>query len=130
MTIVLDALTVQDGGGGSAAFAVLPAHQDTQGIMDQRALVIGNPFTEDMINGFPMRKVRRQITPRTATFLEIENGIYDSAPIFGRASAFGGFGEHGLKISPLVVRWVRSVKGDLHRLIGATPKESQTNRQQ
>jgi hypothetical protein len=118
-----DTLTVQDGGGGPTALAVGSAHQDAQGIMNHGPLMVDHPLPENVINRFPVGKVGGQITPRTATFDQIEDRIDNVPPIFGRASASGRFGKHGLEISPLRISKVRVVIGDFHRLNGATAKD-------
>ena len=124
-----DALTLQNGGGGAAALAVASAHEDAQGVMDNRPLMIGHPLPEDVINGFPVGKVGGQIAPRTAALDEIKDGIDDSPPIFGRASAFGGFGEQRLEVSPLGIGQIGVVFGDFHRLNCAAAKPSPENPQ-
>jgi hypothetical protein len=93
-------------------------------IVEHGPLMVVNPLPEDMIHGFPMGKVGGQVTPRAATFDQIEDGIDDAPPILGRASAFGGFGQHRFEVSPLGVGEVGVVSGDFHRPTGAAANES------
>jgi hypothetical protein len=118
----LDALTVQDGRSRPAALVVGAAHEDAQGVVDHGPLMVGHPLPEDVINRFPVRKVGGQIAPGTAAFGQIEDGLKDTPPIGGRASAFGGFGKQGFKVSPLGVGQVRVVSSGFHRLKSAAAK--------
>jgi len=72
--------------------------------------MVMDPLPEHMINRFPMRKVGGQITPRATTLDHIQDGIDDAPPILGRTSAFGGFGKHRFKVSPLGVGEVGVVR--------------------
>jgi len=125
----LHALTVQNRGCGPAALVVGAAYQRAQSVVEGRPLMVERPFAEDMIDGFPRGKVGGQIAPRTTAFDDIEDGIQDAPPVGGRASAFGGFGEHRLEVSPLGVGEVGLVSSDFHRPTGATANESRKNSQ-
>ena len=124
VTCRLHTLTVQNRGGGPAAFVVGFPNEHAQHIVKHGPLMVVNPLPEDMIHGFPMGKVGGQVTPRAATFDQIEDGINDAPPILGRASAFGGFGQHRVEVSPLGVGEVSIVSGDFHRPTGAAANES------
>lgn len=126
----LDALTVQNGRRWPAALAMRSANQDAKRIVNDSPSIVGDPLAEDVVNGFPVGKVGGQIAPRTAAFDQIEDGINDPPPVFGRASAFEWLGKHRLEISPLFVSKVSVVFSDFHRLTGATAKKSQPTRQQ
>jgi hypothetical protein len=89
--------------------------------------MVVNPLPEDMVNGLPAGKVSGQIAPWTATLGQIENGFNDPAAVFGWASAFGGFGEQRLEVSPLGGGEVGIVSSDFHRLTGATAKINSKN---
>jgi hypothetical protein len=103
--------------------------EDAQGVVEHGPLLVLNPLPKDMINSFPVREVGGQITPRAATFGEIEDGIQDSPPVQRWAAALGGLGEHRLEVSPLGGGQIGVVVGDFHRLTGATANESHPNRQ-
>src|SRR5208283_2995904 len=120
----LDTLTVQNRGGGPAAFVVGFPHEQAQGIVEHSPLMVVNPLPEDMIHGFPRREVGGQIAPRTAALDQIQDGIDDAPPILGWASAFGRFGQHRFEVSPLGVGKVGVVSGDFHRPTGAAANES------
>ena len=124
-----DTLTVQNGRRGSAALAVGFPDQRPQGVVERGPLVVADPLPKNMVNRFPMGKIRGQITPRTATLDEIQDGIKDPPTVNRWASAFGRFGEHRFKVSPLGVSQVGVVVGDFHRLTGATANESHPYRQ-
>ena len=124
-----DALTVQDGGRGPAALVVGFPHEETQCIVEHGPLMVVNPLPEDVIHGFPMGKVGRADTARTAALDQIQDGINDETPILGRASAFGGFGQHRFKVSPLGVGEVGVVSGDFHRPTGAAANENRKTSQ-
>ena len=98
-----DALTVQDGGGGPAAVVVAAADQHAQGVMNHGPLVMGDPLAEEVINRFPVGKIGGQITPGTAAFDQIQDGVNETAAILGRTSAFGDFWQQGFEVSPLGV---------------------------
>src|ERR1035437_7369378 len=98
MTSRFDTLTVQNRRRWATALAVSLPDKGAQRIIEGRPLVVERPLPEDMINRFPVRKVRRQITPRAATFDQIQDGIQNAPPINRRASTFGGFGEHRFEV--------------------------------
>jgi hypothetical protein len=50
-------------------------HEEAQCIVEKRPLMVVKPLPEDMIHGFPMGKVGGQITPRSATLDEAQDGI-------------------------------------------------------
>ena len=129
VTSGLHALTVQNRCRGTATLAVSVPHERAQRVVERGPLVVADPLSEDMVNGFPSGKVAGQITPRATTFDEIQDGIQDAPPINGWASAFGGFGEHGLEVSPLGVGEVGVVRSDFHRPTGAAANESCKTRQ-
>ncbi len=58
MTGGFDALTVQDGGCGTTAFALAAPHQDAQGVMDHGSLIGGDPLAEKSDALFPNRESR------------------------------------------------------------------------
>ena len=58
-----------------------------------------------------------------ATFNQIQDGVNEAAAILGWTTAVGGFGQHGLEISPLGIGQVGVVVGDFHRLKSATAKD-------
>jgi hypothetical protein len=74
--------------------------------------MLGDPLAEDMINGFPMGKVGGQVAPRAAALDQIKDGVNDAPPVYGRASVFGGFGEHWFEVGPLGVSQISVVFGD------------------
>ncbi len=123
----LHALTVENGRRGATALALTAPHQHTQGVVEHGPLMVVNPLPEDMVNGLPAGKVSGQIAPWTATLGQIENGFNDPAAVFGWASAFGGFGEQRLEVSPLGGGEVGIVSSDFHRLTGATAKINSKN---
>jgi len=130
VSVGLDALTVQNRSRWPAVLAMRSPNQNTQRIMNHSPLMVGHLLAEDVINGFPLWKISGQIAPRAAAFDQIEDGVEDSPPIFGRSSMFGRFGKHRFDPGPLGVSKVRVVSGDFHRLTGATAKESRSKRQQ
>ena len=121
------ALTVQNRRRGPAAFAVSLPHECAQRVVERGPLVVADPLPEDMVNRFPSGKVDGQITPRAATFDEIQDGIQDAPPINGWASAFGGFSEHRFEVSPLGIRQTGFVYGVFHAPIEASLKMSRRN---
>ena len=125
----LHTLTVQNRGRGPAALVVGAPHERAQGIVEGGPLVVERPSPEDMINGFPRRKVGGQIAPRAATFDDIEDGIQDAPSVGGRASALGGFGKHRFEVSPLGVGEVGFVYGVFHAPTEAALKMSRRIRQ-
>lgn len=125
----LDALTVQNRRGGTAALALGSAHQHAERIMDDRPQMVERPLTENMKNCFPVGKIGGQIAPRAATLNEIQDCINNAAAVLGRASAFGCFGEQGFEIGPLGIGQVGVVFGDFHRLNCATAKDGPQNTQ-
>ena len=110
----LDALTIQNRRRGAAALAVRLAHQRAQRVVERRPLVIERPLPENMVNRFPMGKFRGQVTPRAATFDDIQDGVQDLPPINWWSSAFGGFREHGFKVGPLGVGEAGLIYGVFH----------------
>jgi len=82
-----------------------------------------------MIHSFPMAKIGRQITPRTATFDHIQGGIDNAPPIHWRTSTFGGFGRHRFEISPLGVGEVGLVSSGFYRPTGVTANKNCKNSQ-
>ena len=129
VTCRLHTLAVQNGGGGPTALVVGFPHEQAQGIVERGPLMVVNPLPEDMIHGFPIGEIGGQITPGAATLDQIQDGIHDAPPIFGRASAFGGLGQHRFEISPLGVGEVGVVGGDFHRPTGAAANESRKTNQ-
>ncbi len=123
----LDTLTVQNRGRGPAAFVVGSTHERAQRVVEGRPLVVERPFPEDMIDGFPRRKIGGQITPRAATLDDIEDGIQDAPPVGWWASAFGGFGEHRLEVSPLGIGEAGFIYGVFHAPTEAALKMSRPN---
>jgi len=114
VTSGLDALAVENGSGGLIALTVSFPNERAQGVIERSPLVVAGPLPEDMVNRFPSGKVEGQITPRAATLDEIQDGIQDAPPINGRASAFGGFGEHRFEASPLGIRKTGLIYGVFH----------------
>jgi hypothetical protein len=86
--------------------------------------VVASPLPEAMIDGLPRRKVGGQITSRAATLDDIQDGIQDAPPIRGRASAFGGFGQHGFEVGPLGVSETGVIFGVFHAPTEAALKMS------
>jgi hypothetical protein len=123
----LHALTVQNRCRGMATLAVSVPHECAQRVVERGPLVVADPLSEDMVNCFPSGKFAGQITPRAATFDEIQDGIQDAPPIDGWASAFGGWGEHWLEESPLGIRETGFVYGVFHAPIEASLKMSRRN---
>lgn len=102
-------------------------HERAQGVVEGGPLVVERPLPEDVIDGFPRGKVGGQIAPRAATFDDIEDGIQDAPPDGGRASAFGGFGEHRFAVSPLGIGEAGFVAGVFHAPTEAALKMSRPN---
>ena len=127
VTSGLHALTVQNRCRGTATLALSVPHERAQCVVERGPLVVADPLSEDMINCFPSGKFAGQITPRAATFDEIQDGIQDAPPIDGWASAFGGLGEHWLKVSPLGIRETGFVYGVFHAPIEASLKMNRRN---
>ena len=123
----LHTLTVQNRGRGPAALVMGTPHERAQCVVEGRPLVVEGPVPEDMINGFPRGKVGGQIAPWAATFDNIEDGIQDAPPVGGRASAFGGFGQHWVEVCPLGIREVGFVNGVFHAQTEAALKMSRLN---
>ena len=109
-----DTLTVQNGRRGSAALAVSFPDQRAQGIVERGPLVVLYPLPKNVVNRFPMRKISGQITPRTATLDEIQDGIKDAPPVNRWASAFGRNWEHRFEVSPLGIREAGVIYGVFH----------------
>src|ERR1035438_3068020 len=120
----LHTLTVQNRGRGPTALVVGSPHERAQRVVQGGPLVVERPLPEDMINGFPRGKGGGQIAPRAATFDAIEDGIQDAPPVGGRASAFGGFGEHRFEVSPLGIGEAGFVDGVFHAPTEAALKMS------
>ena len=114
VTVGLDALAVENGSGGLRALVVGFPNERAQRVVEGRPLVVADPLPEDMINRFPSGKVDGQITPRAATLDDIQDGIQDTPPINGWASALGGFGEHWFEVSPLGIRETGFIYGVFH----------------
>src|ERR1039457_3457045 len=127
MTVGFDALAVENGRRWSRAFALGLADERAQGIVESGPLVVQRPLPEDMIDGLPRRKVGGQITPRAATLDDIPDGIQDASQIRTWLSAFGGFGQHGLEVSPLGIRKTGLIYGVFHALTEAALKMSRRN---
>src|SRR5512135_3437073 len=125
----LDALTVQNRGGGPAALVVGFPHEETQCIVERGPLMVVNPLPEDVIHGLPTGKICGQIAPGTAALDQIQDGINDTPPVLGWASAFSGFGQHRLEVSPLGVGEIGVVSGDFHRPTGAAANENRKTSQ-
>src|SRR5512140_960344 len=130
MTIGLHTLTVQDRGRWPTALRVGFPHENAQSIVKGRALMIGDPLPEHMINRFPLGKIGGKIAPRATALNQIEDGINDPPPISGWPSAFGRFGKHRFEVSPLGISQIRVVLGDFHRLTGAAANEGRSYAQQ
>ena len=124
MTIGFHALTVEYGRRRSAALAVSFPNERAQRVIEGRPLVVEGPLPENMIDRLPRGKVGGQITPRAATLDDIENGIEDAPTVSRRASAFGGFGEHGFEVSPLGIRETGLIYGVFHAPTEAALKMS------
>ena len=120
--IGLDALAVQDGGGGLGASALGLADVRPQAGVERLPGVVEGPLAKDMIDGLPRRKAQGQQAPLDAAFDHIENGVPDPTPIHGRPSAFAALGEQAFEAGPLGVRKTRVEGGDFHRLNGAALK--------
>src|SRR5450432_1640052 len=101
MTIGFHTLAVHDGRCGLTALALVFEDECAEGVVERRPLMVEGPLPEDMVDGFPRRKVSGQIMPWVATFDLIEYGIHDASPVCGRAAALGWFGEHRLEEVPL-----------------------------
>ena len=127
VTVGLDALAVENGGRGPRAFVLSSTDERAQRVVEGGPLVVERPLPEAMIDGLPRRKVGRQITPRTATFDDIQDGIEDAPPIRGWASALGGFGQHRFEVSPLGVREAAVIYGVFHALTEAALKMNRLN---
>ena len=117
-------LTVQNRCRWPAALAVSFPNERAQCVVERGPLAVADPLPEDMVNRFPMGEISGQITPRTATLDEIQDGIQDAPPINRWASAFGGFGEHRFEVSPLGIRETGLIYGIFHAPTEATLKIS------
>jgi hypothetical protein len=80
-----------------------------------------------MIDRLPRWKVGGQIPPWAATLDDIEDGLEDTPRVGGRASAFGGFGEHRLEVSPLGIRETGFIYGVFHAPTEAALKIGRLN---
>ena len=123
----LDALTIQNRRRGAAALAVHFPHHRAQRVVERRPLVIERPLPENMVNRFPMGKFHGEVTPRAATFDDIQDGIQDLPPINRWPSAFGGLGEHWFKVSPLGVGETGLINGVFHAPTEAPLKMNRPN---
>jgi len=110
----LDALAVQNGGGGLARPPVGFPNQGAQRVVERRPVVIDGPFAKDIINRLPGRKVVRQQPPGDAPFDHVQHRIQNPPPVRGRTSAFGRFGEQRFQIVPLGLGKTRVIYGDFH----------------
>ena len=127
VTSGLNTLAVQNRRRGPAAFTVSFPDECAQRIVEHRPLMVGDPLPEDMIDRFPMGKVGRQITPRTATLDQIQDGIDDPPPIHRWATAFGRLGQHGFEVSPLGIGKTGVIDGVFHASTEAALKMSRLN---
>jgi hypothetical protein len=114
MTVGLHTLAVENGGRWPRAFALGFADEGAEHVVEHCPLMVERPLPEDMVDGLPRRKIRGQITSRAATLDDIEYGIDNAPPVGGRASAFGGFGEHRLEVCPLGIRKTGLIDGVFH----------------
>jgi hypothetical protein len=114
MTIGFHTLAVHDGRCGLTALALVFADECAEGVVERRPLMVEGPLPEDMVDGFPRRKVSGQIMPWVATFDLIEYGIHDASPVCGRAAALGWFGEHRLEEVPLGIGEVGVIYSVFH----------------
>ena len=110
----LYALAVQHGGRRLVASSVSFSDEDAERVVEHGLQVVERPAPENMIGGFPRRKVGGQITPRDTVFDHIEDGFQDASQIGARPTAFGGFRKHGVEILPLSVGEARFVVGVFH----------------
>jgi Beta xylosidase C-terminal Concanavalin A-like domain len=114
VTVGLHTLAVENGGRRSAAFALGFADEGAEHVVEHCPLMVERPLPEPMVDGLPRRKIRGEITPRAATFDDIQDGIHDASPVNGRSSAFGALGEHRLEVSPLGIRETGLIYGVFH----------------
>ncbi len=119
-----DTLTIQNGCRGSASFAVSFPDQCAQSVVERGPLVVTDPLPKNMVNRFPMGKILGQITPRTATLDEIQDGIKDAPPINRWAAASGGNREHWFEVSPLGIGETGVIYGVFHAPTEAALKMS------
>ena len=95
--------------------------------MEGRPLGLDRPLTEDMADRLPGWKVGGQIPSRKATLDDVKDRIQDAPPIRERASALGGFGQHGFEASPLGIRETGVGYGVFYARTEATLKMSHRN---
>src|ERR1051326_3461019 len=92
MRVGLDALAVQDRGGGLAALAFLRAHFGSEQIVEDFPNAIPGPFPKHVVDRFPRRKVDGQEPPGNAALEDIENSVYNPPQVRGRPSALAALG--------------------------------------
>ena len=115
MRIGFDALTVEDGGGGTAAFVGVCAHQSAQTGVERLPYVLPGPLSENMVDGLAWREHPGQKSPLNTAFENIEDGVNDAAAIGWRTTALFEWGQHGLNQSPLGVGERGVEFSDFHR---------------
>src|SRR5450432_2279102 len=130
MTIGLDALAIEHGGRGPTALVVGFPDQRAECVIERRPLMVEGPLPKNMIDRLPRWKVGGQIAPWAATLDDIEYGIEDTPTVGGRASAFGGFGEQRLEVSPLGIRETGFIDGVFHAPTEAALKIGRLNPKQ
>ena len=122
MACGLHALAVQHRRRGLATLALRFPDEGAQRVVERGPQMIERPAPENMINGLPRGKIRGQITPRNATFDDIEDGIQDASQIGGWPTVFSTFGQHRFKVFPLGVGEAGVVYGVFHALTEAALK--------
>ena len=111
MPVGLDALAVQDAGGGAAPLALLLAGQASQAGVETLPRPIQRPLAEDRVDRLPRRKARGKQTPRNASLDHIKDGIDHPASIRWRTAQLGGRWAQRLQEGPLGDGEVGFVKG-------------------
>ena len=100
-------------------------HFGAEAVVEPGQQTIAGPLTKMRIHGLPRREVFGQEPPLGTGLDQIEDGVDHLAQGGAWTTAFFGGGQEAAEQLPLVVSEVGVVGSDLHRLTGATAKESQ-----
>ena len=122
--IGFNALAVENGRGGPRASSDLAAYKSSKTGVNTLPGSIADPFSKEMVYGFPWRKLERKQTPRNASLGQIENCIDHLSTVGRRTSGFLWRRQDGLEHGPLSIGKVGFINSGFHRFDRASAKIS------
>src|SRR6202521_2377272 len=91
-------MSAHDGGVDHYVFVVVIACQQLENALENAAL---RPSAKALVHDLPVAETRRQITPRNASSISVENG-FDEQPIVHRSATHMAFAVSLRQVPPCV----------------------------